>query len=137
VVSDKQVRIGLYTKLNTSSVTSLLASGSASIFHEVARPGAASPYLVFSKVSGVPLLRFGGNAMDNQIWLVKAVDRSESSSRAEDIAQAADTLLDFGTLTVSGAVNLATLRESDVDYLEVDGDQTYRHHGARYRIYIA
>lgn len=137
MVSDKQVRVGIYNKLNTASVTSLLASGSASIFHEVARPGSAFPYIVFSKVSGVPMLRFGGNAMDNQIWLVKAVDRSESSSRAEDIAQAVDVLLDFGTLTVTGATNLATLRESDVDYPETDGDQTYRHHGSRYRVYIA
>jgi hypothetical protein len=137
VISDKQVRIGIYNKLNTSSVTSLLAAGSASLFHEVARPGAAFPYIIFTKVSGVPILRFGGNAMDNQIWLVKAVDRSESASRAEDIAQAVDTLLDFGTLTVSGAINLATLRESDVDYPEVDGDQVHRHHGSRYRVYIA
>lgn len=137
MVSDKAIRTALYTKLNTSSVTNSLAAGSASIRHAVAPTNSAFPYLIFDKVSGIPVLRFGGNAWDDQLWLVKAVDRSESSSVAEDTAKAIDDLLDFGTLTVSGGVTLAVLRDSDVDYVETDGDKSYRHAGARYRISVA
>jgi hypothetical protein len=137
VVSDKAIRQGIYEKLNTASVTSLLAEGSASIRHAVAPPSGRFPYIIFSKVSGVPVQRFGGNAYDNHIWLVKAVARDTSSSTAEDISKAVDDLLDFGTLTISGGTLLHLARESDVDYIEVVGDQQYRHHGANYRLAVA
>lgn len=137
MVSDKAIRVGLYTKLNVASVTNSLASGSASIRHAVAPPGSAFPFVIFDKVSGVPTRRMGGNAWDDQLWLVKVVDRSESSSVAEDTAKAIDDLLDFGTLSISGGYTLAVLRDSDVDYVETDGDKSYRHCGARYRLSVA
>lgn len=137
MVSDKAIRVGLYTKLNVASVTASLPNGSAGIRHAVAPPGALFPFVIFDKVSGTPTRRMGGNAWDDQLWLVKVVDRAESSSVAEDTAKAIDDLLDFGTLTVSGGVTLAVLRDSDVDYTETDGDKTYRHHGARYRLSVA
>ena len=137
MVSDKAIRQGLYEKLNTASVTSLLADGSASLRHAVAPPTGRFPFVIFNKQSGTPIQRFGGNAYDTHLWLVKAVARDTSSSTAEDIAKAIDDLLDFGTITVSGATLLFLARDSDVDYVETDGDQTYRHHGALYRVAIA
>lgn len=136
MVSDKAIRQALYEKLNTASVTSTLAAGSASLRHAVAPSGDAFPFVIFNKQSGVPVKRFGGNAFDNQIWLVKVVDRNESSSRAEDTAQAIDDLLDFGTLTITGGTALFVARESDVDFVETDGDKQYRHHGANYRLAV-
>lgn len=137
MVSDKAIRQGLYEKLNTASVTGLLANGSASLFHGVGRTNTGFPYVIFSKQSGIPVQRFGGNAYDDHIWLVKAVARDTSSSTAEDIAKAIDDLLDFGTLTITGGTLLHLARESDVDYTETDGDQTFRHHGANYRLDVA
>ena len=137
MVSDKAIRQGLYQALNVAAVTGSLAEGSASLRHAVAPPTGLFPFVIFNKVSGTPTRRFGGNAFDSQIWLVKAVARDTSSSAAEDIAKAIDDLLDFGTITVSGATLLFLARESDVDYAETDGDQTYRHHGALYRVAIA
>lgn len=136
MVSDKVIRTALYTKLNVVSVTALLPDGSAGIQHAVARPGSRFPYIIFNKQSGVPERAFGENAYDDYIWLVKAVDRNTSSSAAEDIAKAIDDLLDYGSLAVTGGTTLAVLRDSDVDYPETDGDQTYRHHGANYRLDI-
>lgn len=134
MVSTKAVRQAIYQKLNVASVTSLLASGSASLSHAVAPATAGYPFVIFQKQSGTPTGRFGGQAMKSDLWLVKAVDRNTTSSRAEDIDKAINDVLDFQTLTVTGGSNPYLARESDVDYLETEGDQQYRHHGALYRL---
>ena len=72
--------------------------------------------------------------MKSDLWLVKAIDRSTSSSRAEDIDAAINAVLDYKELTVAGGTNPYLARSSDIDYLESEGDQTYRHHGALYRV---
>jgi hypothetical protein len=135
-VNTKAIRTALYQKLNTASVTSLLASGSASLFHEIAPGTAAYPLVIFGKQSGVATKRFGGNALDSQLWLVKGIVRGQSSSVAEDIANAVSDLLDFGTLTISGGSLMHMARESDVDYTETNNDQQFRHHGALYRLVV-
>lgn len=140
MVSDKAIRQGLYEKLNTASVTALLTDGSAGIVHQTARSNSNFPLVIFHKQSGIAVKRFGGNAFDDHLWLVKAVDRGpagSSASRAEDIAKAVDDLLDFGSLSITGGTTLSLLRESDVDYVETEGDQIYRHHGALYRLRLA
>lgn len=136
MVSSKVTRGGIYQKLNTSSVTSLLAAGSASLYHAVAPPDAAFPFIVYNKQSGVSRWRFGGNAMDSHVWMVKAVDRNSKSGVAEDIAKAVADVLDFKVLSLANGTNLFTARESDLDYEETLGDQQYRHHGALYRVVV-
>lgn len=137
MVSDKAIRQGLYEKLNVALVTTYLPDGSAGIRHAVAPASTRFPYVIFNKQSGIPAQNFGGNAYDNHVWLVKAVANDTSSSTAEDIAKAIDDLLDFGSITVSGGTLLFLARDSDVDFVETDGDQTYRHHGANYRLIVA
>lgn len=136
MVSNKAVRVGLYLKLNVASVTSLLASGSASIHHAVAPATASYPLIVFFKQSGSPVGAFGEQAYKSDLWTVKAIDRSTSASRAEDIDAAVNAVLDYQTLTVTGGSNLDLRRVSDVDYLESEGDQQYRHVGAMYRVAV-
>ena len=136
MVGTKAVRQAIYERLNTASVTSLLADGSAGIVHAVARPESEYPFVVINKQSGVSTLRFGGNAFDTHIWMVKAVDRDTKSGRAEDIAKAVAGRLDFQSLTISGSLHMFTARVSDIDYVETEGDQHYRHHGALYRISV-
>jgi hypothetical protein len=140
MVSDKAIRQALYQKLNTASVTSLLAEGSASLHHYTAKKGSLYPFIIFHKQTGTPVRRMGGNAFDDHLWLVKAVAGPDanstvpSSSAAEDIAKAFDDLLDFGTLTVTGGTTLFLARDSDIDYVETTDDKQYRHHGALYRL---
>lgn len=139
MVSSKNVRVGLYNRLNVASVTSLLANGSASLYHAVAPPGSAFPYIVFSKISSVSRKAMGTNAFDSQLWMVKAVSWGEdrpNASPAEDIAKAISDRLDFATLTITGGTNLYLARESDLDFAEVDDDQVYSHHGSRYRVIV-
>lgn len=137
MVSTKAIRVALYEKLNTASITGLLASGSASLFHEQAPGTAAYPFVEFGKQSGVATKNFGGNAFDSQLWRVKAVVRGQSSSVAEDAAKAISDRLDFGTLTITGGTLLHLSRVSDIDYTETVNDTQYRHHGALYRLVVA
>lgn len=138
MVSSKAVRTALYTKLNVASVTGYLGAGSASIVHSIASPqsGATYPLVVYSKQAGTPVATMGEQAFKHHIWLVKGVVRDTSSSVAEDIDKAVNDLLDYGTLSVTGGTVLHMVRESDVDYVETEGDQLYRHHGGLYRITI-
>lgn len=66
--------------------------------------------------------------------MVKAVDRNTTSNLAEGIAEAIDAALDGGTLTVSGKTVVDLCHVGDVDYLEVSGDQQFRHSGGRYKL---
>lgn len=134
MVSNKQVRQALYQKLNVPAVTTLLANGSASIHHAVAPPTGAYPLLVFNKQSGVNVDRFGGEAYRTTLWLVKGVARGQSATVAEDIDKAVFDLLNFGTLTITGANTMHVARESDVEYTETSGDTQYKHVGGLYRL---
>lgn len=134
MVTNKVVRQALYQKLNVTSVTSLLANGSASIHHAVAPPTGAYPLLVFSKSSGTQVQRFGGEAYKTTLWLVKGVAFGKSASVAEDIDKAVFDLLNFSTLTITGASVMHMARESDVEFPETQGDDIYHHVGGLYRL---
>lgn len=135
MVSTKAVRQAIYQKLNQASVTSLLSSGSASIYHAVAPPTSGYPMVVFNKQSGVTTVTGqGGDELKNTLWLVKGIARATSSSVAEDIDKAVNDVLHFADLTITGADDMYLTRESDVEYVETVGDTQYRHVGGIYRL---
>ena len=78
----------------------------------------------------------GGNAFDSQLWRIKGVTKATSASLAEDIDAAVRTLLDFGTITVTGGTVLHLARESGISYTDTEGDIQYRHQGSLYRLVI-
>lgn len=135
-----QLETGLYTKLTgASSLTSLLAAGTASVFHRHADENANPPYVVFSKQSRVPARVVGGGAVawEDALYLVKAVVESPSALLAGSIATRIDETLDQASLTVTGHTHLACHRDSDVDYEEQGpGGQIIQHRGALYRIQL-
>lgn len=131
---NKEVRQALYAKITgAEAVTKLLASSKA-VHHGVAPAQAPFPYVIVNQQAGRPEYVFGDTAWDQQVWLVKAVDRGSTSNTAEDIAAALNELLTEGSLSITGGTLFDLRRESDVDYIEADGDQLYRHHGALYRL---
>lgn len=136
MVNAKAIRQSIYQKLNVASVTTLLGAGSASLVHAVAPPTATYPLCVFNRQADTSTLRFGGNAFDAQMWLVKGVVRATSPSLAEDIDQAVRNLLDFGTLQITGGTLMHLARESGVEYVETEGDQQFRHVGGLYRLIV-
>ena len=129
------IRKSLYEKLTgTGAISSKLAT-STSVFHGEAPPDAAYPFLIINQQSNQRTRAFGKTtAFEGEVWLVKAVDRNSTSNRAESIREAAQAALTNGTLTVSGVTVEDIYPTGDVDYLETEGDQTFRHHGTLFRI---
>lgn len=136
MVSEKAVRQALYQTLNVASVTSQLGSGSASLVDEQAPPTSLYPLCVFWKASGVAMDAFGKEAFRDQLWGVKGVVKAKSASVAEDIDKAAYDLLNFVAITVSGAVAVRPVRESDISFSESEGDEVWKHRGGLYRLKV-
>ena len=72
--------------------------------------------------------------MDNDLWLIKAVDRSDTADTADNIASRLDALLTDATLSISGKTQLYLRRESDVDYPENADGVVYHHAGSLFRL---
>lgn len=106
----------VYTKLNTSGVTSLLAAGSASLFALQAKEGAAFPYVVWNIQGG------GDDNLDARrtkdiVLFIRAYSQV-SKAQAGSIDAAIDTALHLGTLSVSGWSNYWMAREEDLAAIE-------------------
>jgi len=134
------IRRALYGKLaGDSTLTTSLGVAAPgytqAIYHEVAPEGAQFPYLIFQKQAGTPTGTFGvPSAMENDVWLVKAVDRSTTADAAEAIAKRVADLLNDASLSISGATLCYLRRESDVQFPEVVDGVTYRHAGSLFRL---
>lgn len=133
------VRRALYGKLaGDTTLNNLLATPptgvSKSIYHEQAPEGANFPFVLFSKSSGTPRYAMSALAMDDELWLIKGVDRSGSADTADGIASRLDALLTDGTISISAKTQLYLRRESDVEYGDVADGVRFKHTGALYRL---
>ncbi len=130
-----EIRKALYQKLTTTAGVSSKLATSTSVFHGQAPPDSAYPFLIIAKQSNRRTRAFAKKtAFEAEVWMIKAVDRNSTSNRAESISEAVQAALVNGTLTVTGVTVEDIYPTGDVDYLETEGDQTYRHHGTLYRI---
>jgi hypothetical protein len=135
------IRRAIYGKLaGDTTLNNLLgvpASGYAkAIYHQIAPAGAQFPFVIFDKMAGTPTEAFGDpDAFDEDIWLVKAIDKGMSADTAEAIQGRIKVLLNDATLSISGAELQYLRRESDVEYSETSKDNVpFRHAGAQYRL---
>lgn len=134
------VRRAIYGRMaGDTTLNGLLAApapGRAkAIYHQQAPQGAAFPYVIFQKQSGNPTEAFGDpSAMDTDVWMVKAVDRSDSADQAEAAAARIIALLNDAPLSISGNALLYLRRQSDVEYPEVTDGQMYQHVGSLFRL---
>lgn len=133
-------RRALYGKLAAdSTLTNLLGSAAPgytkAIYYEQAPADASGyPYVVFNKQAGTPTYAFGSTALNEEVWLFKAVDRSEDADAVDGIRTRLSDLLTDGAISISGRTQLYLRREADVDYAEdVDGNR-YLHAGATFRL---
>ncbi len=133
-------RRALYGKLaGDSTLNNLLGtppSGySKSIYDGEAPASANYPFVIINRQSGNPTYAMATTpAYETDIWLVKGVDRNTTADTAEAIAARLDALLTDGVLSISGATQLYTRRESDVDYQEDQDGRVYHHVGSLYRL---
>jgi hypothetical protein len=130
-------RLASDTTLNNSLATP--PNGySKSIYYQQAPATASYPFVVFQKQSGVPSESFGDpSALENDIWLVKAVDRATTADTAETIQARIATLLNDASLSISGATLSYLRRQSDVEYPEISDGVSYVHAGSMYRLVTA
>lgn len=111
------------------------AGYSKAIYYQVAPEGAAFPFLVFQKQSGYPTQAFGDpSALENDVWLVKAVDRKTTADDAETVAARVADLLNDATLSISGSTLQFLRRQSDVQYPELIDGVLYQHVGSLFRL---
>lgn len=136
------IRRALYGGMSgDTTLTNLLGVAAAgytrAIYQDPAPQDAHFPLVLFSKSSGVPTETFGDpTAFENDVWLVKAVDRNTTADTAEAIAYRIRTLLNDAALSISGGTLLYLRRESDVDYAELASGDVYRHCGSLFRLVI-
>lgn len=114
------------------------AGYSQNIFYQSAPDNPDFPIVIFNKQSGVPTQAMHDpTALDNDVWLVKAVDHASSADTAEAIADRIKTLLNDASLSIAGGEVLLFLRRmSDVDYEEVTSGETYKHAGSLFRLIV-
>lgn len=124
----------IYTRLaNTSAITSLLAEGSASIYHLQAKNNAALPYIVYSHQGGGDD-NDTANRTKNLVRFVRAFS-GVSALQAGSIDAQIDAALHLVPLTVSGWTDFWLAREEDLETVETEpnGQKIYMQ-GGFYRV---
>jgi FlaG/FlaF family flagellin (archaellin) len=102
---------GIYTKLTGGTALTTLLSSGTSIYYEVAPNGEVPPYVVWSYAADNPL-----NWTKSDLRETVAHVRGYASSRAMagSIDAQIDAQLNKGSITVTGFVNISTLREQGI-----------------------
>lgn len=134
------VRRALYGRLaGDTTLDGLLAvpaDGYAhSVYYQQAPDDAHHPLVIFNKQAGTPTDTFGiPGALENDVWLFKAIDRADTADTVEAVADRLQALLNDAPLSISGTSLLFLRRTSDVDYDEVVDGVQYKHCGSLYRL---
>jgi hypothetical protein len=119
--------------------TTLLALMPNGVYVDEAPPG-STRFVLVSLVDEDDVAEFGRRAIEDALFLVKAVALSTTSANIRAAAARIDTLLEDGTLSVPGYTFAVMHRESRLRMTEVDDvDASIRwhHRGGRYRVQVA
>ena len=129
---------GFYTLLRSHiAFGTLLAHGTASVYSPQAPQGEDLPFVEFRKMANTPQYTLTGEAYENAVYQVKAVDKSPSAALAETIAGEILLALEDQSTALTGYRSVMFLRrESDLPDIEelVEG-QVYVHRGFLFRIW--
>lgn len=122
--------------LADSTLTALMPDG---VYWEEANAG-SKRFVIVSLVDSVDEPVFGGRAYEDSLYLVKAVALSTTGADIKAAAARIDTLLDEGTLTITGYSFMTVHRESRIRITEVDDSDAsirWQHRGGHYRVQAA
>lgn len=100
----------------------------------------ATHFIIVSLVTQSDEAVFGGRAIEDALYLVKAVTLGPSGDTVKTAAARIDALLEEQSLTVAGYTWMATFREDRVRYTEVDDTDPsirYQHRGGHYRVQMS
>ncbi len=137
MASSGNVDIALISKLTSDATLMALAPGG--VFREIAPQGSAEPYVIVQMMRhSDEYLINRGEAFEEFTYMVKAVQRNTSGATVQSVADRIHTLLQDGTMTITG-YNLTTMqREERIAYVELDEnrDQRYQHRGGLYQVLV-
>lgn len=124
----------IYAKLaSTSAITSLLAEGTASIYHLQAKNNASLPYIVYSTQGGGDE-NDTANRTKNLVKFVRAYS-GVSALQAGSIDAQIDAALHLVPLTVSGWTDFWLAREEDLETVETEPNGIKKYmQGGFYRV---
>ena len=108
----------IYSRLNTSAVTNLLAAGSASLFHIQAAENASYDYVVWN-IQGGGDENLSPHRTKNLLVFIRAYSVS-GAAQAGSIDAQIDTALHLVPLTVTGWSDLWLARETDIELVETE-----------------
>jgi len=131
------VDAALVAKLGADSA--LLALMPNGVYVDEAPPG-MTRFVIVSLVDEHDEAEFGRRAIEDALYLVKAVALSTAGANIRAAAARIDALLEDGALTVAGYTHMTMHRVERVRVTEVDDlDATLRwqHRGGRYRVMVA
>lgn len=101
------------------------------VHYGAADPSDIRPYIIVTKMSGTPMEAFDGPSLDKDVWLVKGVG---SAAEAETINRHCQKILRGATLAIDGKENQDLRKIADVDFVETEKGENYRHSGAEYKV---
>ena len=130
------VETGIYSKLTADTGAGGLMVTATGVYHRVAPAGAVVPYVLFNKQSGVHEFARAARMWRDYLYLFKIIDEGYSTARAGTLLERIDTLLNDGTITISGYSLMEMRRQSDIEYEEISDGVVYQHVGALFRIWI-
>lgn len=124
--------------LSDPAVTGKLAASNA-VYQRRAPVNAPHPLIIIHRQAETDEdYTFDGKGLERDLWVVKAVASSATSSapdtQAESIAAAIQASLHFADLTVTGYGVVKPTRRLKVDYGEPDGAEQFVHLGGMYAL---
>jgi len=103
-------------------------------------PANSKRFVIVSLVEEVDPQGFDGRAMEDAVYLIKAVGLKSTNPNMRGAAVRIDTALNDQPLSVSGYQSMVIFRENRIRTTEIDDiDNTIRwyHRGGRYRVVIS
>ena len=120
-----------------TALLALLGGGTAgtAIYEDHAPSTAVYPYVIFNQQAGTWQQTDGEHTrFADFVYQVKGVSSNAYPKEASAIDAQIDARLHNATLSVTGYGLMQCARESDIQYSELSGNQTFQNVGALYRI---
>lgn len=131
------VAAALIAKLEGDATLMALMTGG--VYRDVAKSG-KTKFVIVSFISGIDTYVFEGSALEEHLYLVKAVSQDSSGLDVKTAAARIHTLLQDVQLTITGYSHQLTRREEPIAYTEIDGVDnaiSWQHRGGRYRVVVS
>jgi len=119
--------------LNDATLMAIMTDG---VYFDEAAQG-KTKFVIVSLIAEFDEPMFNARAFEDATYLVKAVAKSSSGADVKTAAARIDTLLEQGTMTITGYGLMAMRRIERVRYTEVDDQDPsirWQHRGGRYQV---